>query len=1289
MQADDVRRFWLKKLARSFEADSSATLERSYRAEPPSGSGEVGALPRQPRCETLDLIGAGGMGEVYKARQAELEREVALKKLRAERQDSAQARSSFLAEAVVTGRLEHPNIVPVYALGTDADDEVCLAMKLVEGDNWRILMRETRPDDRVFHIETLIQVCNAVAYAHSRGIIHNDLKPENVMVGPFGEVMVLDWGLAVSLAESDPMSRVRSRFTIRHPVGTPAYMAPELARGDGPGLGTWTDVYLLGAILCEILTGRPPHAAKTLSAAVERAVAGTPPVLAPTLPAELRATCLRALRAEPEERHPSVQELQEELRAYLRHRESHELARAARARLAACSGRPTELSEEERDRLYGDFAEVVAGFVQARVLWEESPEAGAGERDARLAFAQTALALGDLGLARAQLARLGADPAGAELARRLAASEAARDRERAQRRRLQRGLTGALAVLFCALAAGVLGLLAINRAIEEKNAAILTEKQAADRQRGYADRRGAVAASTLERLTSEVHQRLMVDLGYTRAEEVSRDILEVARQGWEDLRETDARAGRATREGAFATQQIGELALIVDADLATARRCFEAAAAQLAGLHAAAPDDLGPYLEYVQARLRLAEVLRLLAEDEALTALAGRLVAELRAREHPAPLFALQKSRALRRLGQAWLAQGEVDRAGPVIDEALAIARGLAASGPAETAGSEALHAALAARAAVARAEGEPAAACGWLEESLERAAQELAADPGDARLARLRARTHLARAEVRADAGQSEEAEADFLRGLALLRAQLADDPTNAGLRRALCAAIERCAALWERELRDAGAADILAEAVALRAELVRVDPHSAAARQALADVYARLAEVHGRLGHREDRRAFLDAARLANAASLELAPDLPAARRARFDNLAARAALAETAADVEALSREAAQAGAELAAERPDDRALALDVARSERRLAEFLAGRDEVEAAAALLAAGEARVDAVFAAGLDPSLLAPLHRYGALQRRQGDLEAALRTYRALYARAGELRGPGLRDRARWCDLVVELASLLAQREDFSLREPFDEAVREARALLAREAPPQRLLALYSALSYRSLARAAAGQLAEARADLAEASGWAEQLEEAALAGFPSGHFPFQLTLLSVEVERRAGDLDRARATCEEALLSGHGDGAVLFAWAQLEALADRPSVARELLRASLAEADGPAPLVKRLWLVGLGASPEELAGLPAETAIEAALLDLYLDRSTLPALLEGSALRPEDERPLWTQLLHAFAGLRADFAGEREAAREAYARSLDAGAGVWGMRGWCRDRLGVWGE
>ena len=236
----------------------------------PSGGGVDPSLDSLPRLALDDgtestpelalegVLGEGGRGEVRLAQQLSLRRQVAVKSLKGVRAPGLT--QELLREARITGGLEHPNIVPVYALGRDAQNRVMLVMRKVNGAPWGRLLREQGPArtdaDLERQLEIFRQVCHAVEFAHSQGIVHRDLKPDNVMIGGFGEVVVLDWGLAASL-DGDAARELPRAADLRGLAGTPSYMAPELVRGEGGEVGRWTDVYLLGATLHEIVMGAP------------------------------------------------------------------------------------------------------------------------------------------------------------------------------------------------------------------------------------------------------------------------------------------------------------------------------------------------------------------------------------------------------------------------------------------------------------------------------------------------------------------------------------------------------------------------------------------------------------------------------------------------------------------------------------------------------------------------------------------------------------------------------------------------------------------------------------------------------------------------------------------------------------------------------------------------------------------------------------------------------------------------------------------------------------------------
>jgi tetratricopeptide (TPR) repeat protein len=291
------------------------------------------------RFRPLGEVARGGMGRIVRVWDRDLSRELAMKVLRDAGQGSRgrAAMARFLAEAKVTGQLQHPGIVPVHHVGSTDDGFPFFTMALVRGSNFEKVIADVRSAADGWTLaralDVLIRVCDAVAFAHSRGVAHRDLKPSNVMVGQFGETYVMDWGLAkvgpgAEAAPSDGGGAARpsgpALLTAAGDVlGTPPYMAPEQARGDTARVGPAADIYALGAILYHLLTGRMPfgeEGADTSSAGVLARVVVGPPVpvtqLDRSAPQELVAICEKAMARALEERYPSVAALGDDLRAF-------------------------------------------------------------------------------------------------------------------------------------------------------------------------------------------------------------------------------------------------------------------------------------------------------------------------------------------------------------------------------------------------------------------------------------------------------------------------------------------------------------------------------------------------------------------------------------------------------------------------------------------------------------------------------------------------------------------------------------------------------------------------------------------------------------------------------------------------------------------------------------------------------------------------------------------------------------------------------------------------------------
>ncbi len=283
----------------------------------------------------------GGLGEVFVALDSELHREVALKQILEKHADDALSRQRFVPEAEVTGGLEHPGIVPVYGLATYGSGRVYYAMRFIKGDSLKEAIEQFRadislkddPGRRSFELRKLLRrfldVCNAIDYAHSHGVVHRDIKPANIILGKHGETLVVDWGLAKAVGRADPTvgeqtiapsSSGSSETMPGSAMGTPAYMSPEQACGDLDQLGPRSDVYSLGATLYCLLTGKPPFEGDDVGEILRKVQRGDfvpPRQLEPPLDAALEAVCLKAMAKQPGDRYPSCRAFADDVERWM------------------------------------------------------------------------------------------------------------------------------------------------------------------------------------------------------------------------------------------------------------------------------------------------------------------------------------------------------------------------------------------------------------------------------------------------------------------------------------------------------------------------------------------------------------------------------------------------------------------------------------------------------------------------------------------------------------------------------------------------------------------------------------------------------------------------------------------------------------------------------------------------------------------------------------------------------------------------------------------------------------
>ncbi len=772
------------------------------------------------------LIGRGSSADVFRAVQSSLRREVALK---VARNAGPLEASNFMAEALIHARLEHPNILPVYCL--DSEGAVpSLALRLVGGRTWKDLL-DGAPvglhTEWSRHVHILIQVCNAVAFAHSLGIAHNDLKPSNVMLGSFGEVVLLDWGLAVAFGEQ--AVGLRPATSVQGPCGTPCYMAPEQARGDGASLGAATDVFLLGAILYQILVGTPPNPAESLFAALHEAEAGYTLCFSADVPEELSRLCRQAMSVEPGQR-PSTVELKAGLERVLHHGQSLRLTRAAETTLLHCE------SQQELDgsnALYEELASALAGFRQAVQLWDENVWARRGEFRARMVSARLALRRGDLALAEAQANRLQADDdeSSARACALQADVRAARDAQQAQQRRrrlVRRGLAFSLLTAAVGLVLGVSILawrwrrLADDRALllvrssanQRRGEELVAAQKAAEAAHGYAEQRGNLAEEALDGLLFEVQAQLQrIDDATSR--ELAQHLIEQASQGWQALRDAGIEESKVSRGGALACVRLAELRLRHFGDLE------------------------GALLELGKAeRIARGQLQRTPGQPEAWEVLQVSL---------------LRQGDVLQRLGQ-------VDRAEQRLIEALGVARSLAAAWPDDVACQADVSATLRELADVQLSRGRYGEARSAAVEALQ-LQREVVAEHHE-ELTYLTQLGYCLRLMARCD--EQFDPQASYLarvENLELSRGLLFHADAGPAEQRSLAAALSSLASWHEDRTQLVEADQLFRESLALERELLELDQTSNQNRRRVAFALSKLGMLCYKLDPQAGRPVLLEA--------------------------------------------------------------------------------------------------------------------------------------------------------------------------------------------------------------------------------------------------------------------------------------------------------------------------------------------------------------------------------------------------------------------------------------------
>ncbi|WP_231602595.1 protein kinase domain-containing protein [Neorhodopirellula pilleata] len=519
--------------------------------------------------QLLEQLGEGAMGVVFAARQKAMDRTVAIKAIKPGKHNNDDSKRKFLYEAQITGDLDHPNIVPIHELGSNSDGTLFYAMKLVSGTPWQKAIKDRSREE---NIDILMKVSDAIGFAHSKGIIHRDLKPDNIMLGPFGEVLVMDWGLAISVLRHQPFGL----------GGTPAYMSPEMAKHDVKRIGPRSDIYLLGAMLFQVVTGRAPHPGKKVTECLLSAVRNE------FVPHDendaLVAIAKIAMASEVTDRYESVAAFQDAIREYRRHSESIAITQRATSLLAS--------AQDKRD--YQQFSRVLFSLDEALELWPDNQSAKKQIAVARLAYGHCAFEQGDYDLCMQTL--VPGVPAEDDL---IAKAKQARDLAASREQKFKRLRKVLATVILCA----VVGLSALSVFLNSARLEI-------DKQRGQLAQTNTqlVAANDSERKAREdaeraASQEKLAKEKAIRAAEAEMKAKLLAEQAAEEARKA-AIAETKAREDEAKARMVAEDALKSEkAALATAVAARDAESAALAkSLRSAMVTTLGSY----QSRLNLA-----------------------------------------------------------------------------------------------------------------------------------------------------------------------------------------------------------------------------------------------------------------------------------------------------------------------------------------------------------------------------------------------------------------------------------------------------------------------------------------------------------------------------------------------------------------------------------------------------------------------------------------------------------------------------------------------------------
>jgi serine/threonine-protein kinase len=799
----------------------------------------------------------GGLGEVFVAEDGELHREVALKQMQARHADNERIRARFILEAEITGRLEHPSIVPVYGLNTDADGRPFYAMRFVRGESFRQAIASyhassKRNRNAVVTLEfrkllgRFVAMCDAIAYAHSRGVLHRDLKPDNVMLGKYGETLVVDWGLAKAIGKSDtPAGDSHSDEHILDPlsgddvaetqmgtaIGTPGYLSPEQATGRIDALGPATDIYSLGATLYYLLVNRPPVRGDDLRTILERTERGEikpPRQVDAHVPRGLEAICLKALATRPEDRYPSARALADDVEQWL----ADEPVSAVREGPLARLGRWTR----KHRALVGSMA---AAIVLVAVV--ATVAAFSIDRARREAS--------DLAEANGQLATTNENLAENE---RQAKEQAEQSALEAKRQR-DVALDTIMALVYDVQdqLANRAGVQELKRRILETASKNLAAIELVSGSRGQ--KLDQLSVASLVKLGDVFFTLGSLDQAATFYGEAS-DALTKAL-------EADPRDLWARQVLSVAQVQLGEI-LQQRGDLPGARSLFEQSLSHRKILVKEEPDDIERERELVSSFNRLAEVTRQegdLSEARRLYEQGQEITARIAAARPDDRQAQRDLAISSSRLGDVFLRQGDPATAETYFRRDLEISRGLAEADPDDVQAKQDLVIADN-RLGDLLLETDPSAAKAFHEEGLAISQALAEADKDDVTLQRGLSIAYHKMGDMAMQAKDWNTAREHFTRALAMTRTCVEKDPGNAQAQRDLSVANERLGDIMVNLGDRAAAFDHFKEAMTISERLAAADPTNAQAQRDLAVTLTKMGDIAAQFGHHEGARFFYE---------------------------------------------------------------------------------------------------------------------------------------------------------------------------------------------------------------------------------------------------------------------------------------------------------------------------------------------------------------------------------------------------------------------------------------------